>query len=243
VRQQDLLNSWSREVMDEYGSWSSVLLGGGKRLFKEATDTAHLDLVDTRTFDQGHRVTYRQRIGAVEHVRETFAWTGEHMRSWQAAQDTERVLATILFTDIVRSTERAAAIGDQRWRRLLDRHDEVARTEVDRFRGRLVKSTGDGILATFDAPIRALRCAFLTDALGDVGLRPLGDPQADRDPDDDVGGMASVPREPAGRRIGGRRDRTVRDLATGTDLAIGSLGSVSLRGVPGEWELFTVSVG
>jgi class 3 adenylate cyclase len=171
------------------------------------------------------------------------------MRSWQAAQDTERVLATILFTDIVRSTERAAAIGDQRWRRLLDRHDEVARTEVDRFRGRLVKSTGDGVLATFDAPTRALRCAFaLTDALGDVGLEirsaiHTGEIEIR---DDDVGGIGV---HIAARALAQAADRevivtrTVRDLATGTDLAFGSLGSVSLRGVPGEWELFSVSVG
>jgi dihydrofolate reductase len=184
----DLLNSLvGREVIDEYRIMVfPVLLGGGKRLFKEATDTTHLDLVDTRTFGSGVTVlTYRPAdLAPSSTYVETFAWTGEHMRSWQAAQDAERVLATILFTDIVRSTERAAAIGDQRWRRLLDRHDEVARTEVDRFRGRLVKSTGDGILATFDAPTRALRCAFaLTDARRRRPPDPLGDPHGrDRDP-------------------------------------------------------------
>ena len=113
-----------------------------------------------------------------------FGWTGEQMRSWEAVQDVERVLATILFTDIVRSTEQAAAIGDQRWRRLLDRHDEVARREVDRFRGRLVKSTGDGILATFDAPTRALRCASPSPTpWATSDSRSVGDPHGgDRDP-------------------------------------------------------------
>jgi class 3 adenylate cyclase/dihydrofolate reductase len=249
----DLLNSLvGREVIDEYRIMVfPVILGGGKRLFKEATDTTHLDLVDTRTFGSGVTVlTYRPAdLAPSSTYVETFAWTGEHMRSWQAAQDTERVLATILFTDIVRSTERAAAIGDQRWRRLLDRHDEVARTEVDRFRGRLVKSTGDGILATFDAPTRALRCAFaLTDALGDVGLQirsaiHTGEIEIR---DDDVGGIGVHIAARALTRAPDREvvvTRTVRDLATGTDLAFGSLGSVSLRGVPGEWELFTVSVG
>jgi class 3 adenylate cyclase len=105
---------------------------------------------------------------------ETFAWTQEQLRSWQAAQHPDRVLATVLFTDIVGSTEQVAALGDQGWRRLLDRHDRVARAAVERFGGRLVKSTGDGILATFDAPTRALRCAFgLTDGLGAVGLRGI----------------------------------------------------------------------
>jgi class 3 adenylate cyclase len=248
-----LLNSLiGHDVIDEYRIMVfPVLLGSGKRLFKDASDTTHLGLVDTRTFESGVTVqTYRpaDRAPSSGYV-ETFAWTGEHMRSWQAVQDAERVLATILFTDIVRSTEQAAAIGDQRWRRLLDRHDEVTRTEVDRFRGRLVKSTGDGILATFDAPTRALRCAFaLTDALGEVGLgiRSAIHTGEIEIRDDDVGGIgvhiaARALAEAADREV--VVTRTVRDLATGTDLAFGSLGSVSLRGVPGEWELFTVSVG
>jgi len=249
----DLLNSLiGQNVIDEYRIMVfPVLLGSGKRLFKEASDTTHLELFETRTFESGVSVlTYRPAdLAPSSRYVEKFAWTGEVMRSWQAAQDAERVLATILFTDIVRSTERAAAIGDQRWRRLLDRHDEVARREVDRFRGRLVKSTGDGILATFDAPTRALRCAFaLTDALGDVGLEirsaiHTGEIEIR---DEDVGGIGV---HIAARALTQAPDRevvvtrTVRDLATGTDLAFGSLGSVSLRGVPGEWELFNVSVG
>lgn len=248
-----LLNSLiGHDVIDEYRIMVfPVLLGSGKRLFKDASDTTHLELVDTRTFESGVTVqTYRpaDRAPSSRYV-EAFSWTGEHMRSWQAVQDAERVLATILFTDIVRSTEQAAAIGDQRWRRLLDRHDEVVRTEVDRFRGRLVKSTGDGILATFDAPTRALRCAFaLTEALGEVGLaiRSAIHTGEIEIRDDDVGGIGV---HIAARALAQAADRdvvvtrTVRDLATGTDLVFGSLGSVSLRGVPGEWELFTVSVG
>jgi len=249
----DLLNALTRtDIIDEYRIMVfPVLLGSGKRLFKDASDTTHLGLVDTRTFESGvTMLTYRPADPAPSsRYVETFAWTGEHMRSWQAAQDAERVLATILFTDIVRSTERAAAIGDQRWRRLLDQHDEVVRTEVERFRGRLVKSTGDGILATFDAPTRALRCAFaLIDALGDIGLgiRSAIHTGEIEIRDDDVGGIGV---HIAARALAQSADRevvvtrTVRELATGTDLAFGSLGSVSLRGVPGEWELFTVSVG
>ena len=249
----ELLNSLiARDVIDEYRIMVfPVLLGSGKRLFKDASDTSHLGLVETRTFESGViLLTYRpaDRAPSSRYV-DTFAWTGEQMRSWQAVQDTERVLATILFTDIVGSTEHAAAVGDQRWRRLLDRHDEVARLEVDRFGGRLVKSTGDGILATFDAPTRALRCAFaLIDALGDVGLRirsaiHTGEIEIR---DDDVGGIGV---HIAARALAQAADRevvvtrTVRDLATGTDLAFGALGSVSLRGVPGDWELFTASAG
>jgi class 3 adenylate cyclase len=82
----------------------------------------------------------------------------------------DRALAAILFTDIVGSTERASAVGDREWRNLLESHDVVARTIVEQHRGRLVKMTGDGMLATFDGPGRAIRCAM---ALGDA-LRPLG---------------------------------------------------------------------
>src|SRR5512133_2110794 len=120
--------------------------------------------------------------------------TQEQLRSWQAAQNTDRVLATVLFTDIVGSTQQAAALGDQGWRRLLDRHDRVARTEVERFRGRLVKSTGDGTLATFDAPTRALRCAFgLNAGLGDFGLtiRSAIHTGEIEFRDDDIGGIGA----------------------------------------------------
>jgi class 3 adenylate cyclase len=102
---------------------------------------------------------------------ETLAWTQEQVGSLQAAQNVDRVLELILVTDIVDSTGRAAALGDRRWRQLLDRHDRGARAEVERFRGRFVKATGDGLLATFDAPTRALRCAFgLIGTLADLGL-------------------------------------------------------------------------
>jgi class 3 adenylate cyclase len=102
---------------------------------------------------------------------ETYSWTDEQMRSLHAAQNVDRVLATILFTDIVGSTARAAEMGDRAWRQLLDRHDEIASAQVSQWHGRIIKNTGDGLLATFDAPTRALRCAFgLHEALGAVGL-------------------------------------------------------------------------
>jgi class 3 adenylate cyclase len=225
------------------------VLGSGKRLFRDATDTTHLRLVDTRTFESGVTVlTYRpaDRVPSSRYV-ETYAWTQEHMRSWQAAQNADRVLATVLFTDIVGSTERAAALGDQGWRRLLDRHDRVARAEVERFRGRFVKSTGDGVLATFDAPTRALRCAFgLNAGLGDLGLaiRSAIHTGEIEFRGDDIGGIG-VHIAARALALAGDREvvvtRTVRDLVTGTDLAFSPLGAVGLRGVPGEWELFAAS--
>jgi class 3 adenylate cyclase/dihydrofolate reductase len=253
VGSADLLNSLiNHDVIDEYRIMVfPVLLGSGKRLFRDATDIAHLQLVDTRAFESGVTVlTYRpaDQVPSSRYV-ETFAWTQEQLRSWQAAQNADRVLATVLFTDIVGSTEQAAALGDHGWRRLLDRHDRVARAEVERFRGRFVKSTGDGILATFDAPTRALRCALgLNAGLGDFGLaiRSAIHTGEIEFRDDDIGGIGV---HIAARVLALAGDgevvvtRTVRDLATGTDLAFSPLGAVGLRGIPGTWELFAASAG
>jgi class 3 adenylate cyclase/dihydrofolate reductase len=253
VGSANLLNSLIKhDVIDEYRIMVfPVVLGSGKRLFRDATDITHLQLVDTRTFASGVTVlTYRpaDRVPSSKYV-ETFAWTQEQMRSWQAVQNADRVLATVLFTDIVGSTEQAAALGDQGWRRLLDRHDRVAHAEVERFRGRFVKSTGDGILATFDAPTRAVRCAFgLNAGLGDFGLaiRSAIHTGEIEFRDDDIGGIGVHIAARALAQAGDREvvvTRTVRDLVTGTDLAFTPLGAVGLRGIPGEWELFAASAG
>ena len=246
----DLVDALMQQgLIDEYRILVyPVVLGSGKRLFREGRDTSDLELVGTRAFSTGTvLLTYRPGDGASSEYEETFAWTEEQTRAWQAAQDTDRVLASVLFTDIVDSTGRAAALGDTAWRRLLERHDEVARAEVERYRGRLVKTTGDGILATFDAPTRALRCAFALHGMArDLGIEiraaiHTGEIEV---LEDDVGGIgvhiaARVLAEAGDGRI--VVTRTVRDLATGTDLGFSPIGSVVLRGVPGEWELFEAS--
>ena len=247
----DLLNSLiDHDLIDEYRFMVfPVVLGSGKRLFRDATDITHLQLVDARAFESGVAVlTYRpaDRVPSSRYV-ERFAWTQDQMRSWQAAQNADRVLATVLFTDIVGSTRQAATLGDQGWRRLLDRHDRVAHEEVERFRGRFVKSTGDGILATFDAPTRALRCAFgLAAGLGQFGLaiRSAIHTGEIEFRDDDIGGIGVHIAARALAQAGEGEvvvTRTVRDLVTGTDLAFSPLGAVGLRGIPGEWELFAAS--
>jgi class 3 adenylate cyclase/dihydrofolate reductase len=241
------------DLVDEYRFLLyPVILGSGKRMFRDRIDLHHLRLVETRAFSSGVvLLTYRpeQEVPTSPYVEE-FSWTQEQVRSLHAAENRERVLATILFTDIVDSTARAASLGDRAWRQLLDRHDDVARTEVDRWHGQFVKNTGDGILATFDAPTRALRCAFaLRDALaGDLELRTraaihTGEIEVR---ETDVGGIGVHIASRALAEAGEAQvvvTRTVRDLATGTDLEFAPLGSVSLRGVPGRWELFEASLG
>ncbi len=159
----------------------------------------------------------------------------------------DRVLVTVLFTDIVGSTEAAAAVGDEAWRRLLDRHDALIRRYLERYRGREVKSTGDGFLAVFDGPARAVRCAqAIAEAVvaldlelraglhtGEVELRG-----------DDVGGVAVH----ACARIAALAEagevlvsRTVRDLTAGSGIVFAGRGTHALRGVPGDWELFAAS--
>ncbi|MGH2489416.1 MAG: dihydrofolate reductase family protein, partial [Candidatus Limnocylindria bacterium] len=144
----DLVNELMRlELVDEYRLLVfPLILGSGKHLFEDEIETHHLHLVNSRAFGSGVvLLTYQpgEPAPASPYVDE-FAWTQEQVQSLQAAQDTTRVLATVLFTDIVDSTGRAAQLGDRAWRQLLDRHDEAARKEVDRWHGQFVKSTGDG---------------------------------------------------------------------------------------------------
>jgi class 3 adenylate cyclase len=161
-------------------------------------------------------------------------------------EQTDRTLVTVLFTDIVDSTERAREAGDRRWAALLDAHDRLARELVDRFGGRLVKSTGDGVLATFDRPGRAIRCATaLRDRLRGIGIEVraglhTGEVQFRGD---DVGGIAVhiAARVMAAAGPGEVLvSRTVHDLVTGSDYVLEDRGGHTLRGMAGEWQLFAV---
>jgi class 3 adenylate cyclase len=179
--------------------------------------------------------------GAVDEI-ERFL-TGAHR---PAVSD--RVLATVLFTDIVGSTERAAELGDHSWRSLLKRHDDLAREEIERHRGRFVKSLGDGVLATFDGPSRAISSALaIRDRVHQLGLEiraGLHAGECELLDERDVGGMAV--------HIGARISRlaepgevlvssTVRDLIVGSGQALSDRGERELKGVPGPWRVFAVA--
>ena len=159
----------------------------------------------------------------------------------------ERVLATVLFTDIVDSTRSAATMGDQRWRRLLDDHDQLARQIIGRHRGNLVKTTGDGILATFDGPGRAVRCALaFGDAAKQIGLAlraglHTGEVELRGN---DIGGIAVH----AAARVMGQCEpsevwvsRVVTDLVAGAGLTFAERGSHEFKGLTGRWDLFAAS--
>jgi class 3 adenylate cyclase len=158
-----------------------------------------------------------------------------------------RVLATVLFTDIVGSTERATRLGDRRWRGLLEVHDELARRVVEEFQGQLVKTTGDGILATFDGPGRGIRCAAtLRDELRGIGLQIRAGLHSGEVElrDGDVGGVAVHLASRVMAAAGPGEilvSRTVRDLIVGSNITVEDRGPYALKGIEGTWQLFAVT--
>ena len=150
----------------------------------------------------------------------------------------DRILATVLFTDIVESTKRASELGDRLWRALLDRHDRVVREQIARFRGREVKNLGDGFLATFDGPARATRCAAAiaqgVRMLGIVVRSGLHAGEIDRKGDDISGIAVHIAARIAAAAAPGEAlvSSTVRDLVAGSDLRFEDRGYHALRGLP-----------
>jgi class 3 adenylate cyclase len=171
----------------------------------------------------------------------------EFLTGIRPAVQTNRVLATVLFTDIVGSSEHASAMGDDRWRVLLDAHDAVVRSQLERFRGREINTTGDGFVATFDGPARAIRCAVDVVA----SLLPLGiEIRAGlhtgevEQRGNDIGGIAvhTAQRVQSHARPGEVLvSRTVTDLVAGSGISFESRGAHELKGIPGTWTLFAVA--
>ena len=179
--------------------------------------------------------------------RASFQEIAEFLTGEQADVPDDRVLATVLFTDIVDSTRRAAEMGDRDWHALLDAHDAVVRAQLNRFRGREVNTSGDGFLATFDGPQRAIRCAMaIRDAVQALGIQVraglhTGECEVRGD---DIGGIAVH----IGARVSALAgpnvvlvSSTLRDLVIGSGLAFEDRGTHQLKGVPGEWRISAVA--
>jgi len=160
--------------------------------------------------------------------------------------ESDRVLATVLFTDIVTSTARSAQVGDRRWKDLLDQHDTLIRPELERHRGRLVKNTGDGILATFDGPARAIRCAqAIATSVKSLGIEVragLHTGEVELRGEDVTGMGVNIAARVMDAAGPGEVvvSSTVKDLVAGSGLRFADRGTHDLRGVPGEWRLFAV---
>ena len=183
----------------------------------------------------------------VEPWRDSFQEIAEFLTGNHAEVAADRVLATVLFTDIVDSTRRAAEIGDRDWHALLDAHDAVVRVQLNRFRGREVNTSGDGFFAMFDGPQRAIRCAMaIRDAVQALGIEVraglhTGECEVRGD---DIGGIAVH----IGARVSALAgpnevlvSSTLRDLVIGSGLEFEERGAHELKGVPGEWRLFAVA--
>lgn len=164
----------------------------------------------------------------------------------QAARG-DRSLATVLFTDIVGSTDRASSLGDSGWRSVIDQHNQLVRAELDRFRGVERKTTGDGFLATFDGPARAIDCArAIVEAVGELGIEVragLHTGEVDIVEGDVLGLAVSIAArvESLASRSEVLVSQTVRDLVVGSGYVFEPRGTEVLKGVPGEWRLFAVA--
>jgi len=213
-----------RDASVEEGRWIAARIPGAK--FVELPGAAH--------------ILWAENTDVVVDEIEEF------LTGVRRGPEPDRVLATVLFTDIVGSTARAAELGDQRWRDLLTSHHAVVRSELARFRGREVKTAGDGFLATFDGPARAIRCACaVRNAVRSLGIEIRAGLHTGECElmGDDVGGIAVH----TGARVAASAapgevlvSSTVKDLVAGSRLRFADRGTHDLRGVPGEWRLFAV---
>jgi class 3 adenylate cyclase len=189
----------------------------------------------------------RNMFHFVEPWRESFQAIAAFLTGHQADVADDRVLATVLFTDIVDSTRHAADMGDRDWHALLDAHDAVVRSQLSRFRGREVNTSGDGFLAMFDGPQRAIRCAMaIRDAVQALGIEVraglhTGECEVRGD---DIGGIAVHIGARVSALAGANEvlvSSTLRDLVIGSGLEFEDRGAHELKGVPGEWQLSAVA--
>jgi class 3 adenylate cyclase len=180
-------------------------------------------------------------------VDEVLAEIVEFVTGHRSPVEPDRVLTTIMFSDIVASTEKLAAIGDWRWRNLLERHDQVVQRQLSRFRGHQIKHTGDGILASFDGPARAVRCgSAIIESLRGIGLDArigIHTGECELRGNDIVGMAVNIAARIGALAEGGKVfvSGTLRDLVVGSDIEFVDRGGHSLKGVPGTWKVFEIT--
>jgi class 3 adenylate cyclase/alpha-beta hydrolase superfamily lysophospholipase len=235
----------ARPALSSISAPTLVVHGRDDRLFPAALGRAVADAIPGARYLElpGPHLPF-----VVDDGRAFVAAVEELVTGRLAEPDPERVLATVLVTDIVGSTGQATALGDRAWRELLQRHDDTSRREFERFGGREVKQTGDGFLATFDGPARAVRCAAaIRDALAPLGLSlrtgvHTGECELRGA---DVSGIAVHIAARVGAAAGPGEvlvSGTVHDLVIGSGLEFEERGEQELAGVPGSWRLFMARV-
>jgi pimeloyl-ACP methyl ester carboxylesterase/class 3 adenylate cyclase len=212
-------------------------VGSGRYIAEQISDSRYVELPGGDHFPWAG-----DQDAVIAHVRE---FVDEVQR--EAEETFDRVLATVMFTDLVDSTSQAATMGDRRWRDLRDQHDRLVRAQLARYRGREVDTAGDGFFAVFDGPARAVRCASaISSSMRNLGLEVraglhTGEIQASGD---SVSGIAVA----IGARVGALAgagevlvSSTVKDLVVGSRLAFEDRGVHTLKGVPDDWRLFAVA--
>jgi class 3 adenylate cyclase len=245
ARMQEMLVALDvRAVLPAVRVPTLVLHRGGNQVFSVAHGRYLADHIPGARFvelpDADHLYWAGDTAGLLDEVE-------EFLTGVRSGPNLERVLTTVLFTDLVDSTATAARVGDERWRMLLDQHDAVVRQELERFRGRLINTTGDGVLASFDGPARAVRCACaIRSGLRRLGLRMRAGVHTGEVElrGNDLGGITV--------NIGARIEalappdevyasRILVDLVVGSGIEFDRRATTTLKGVPGEWEVYAVT--
>jgi len=216
-----------------------VEVGNGRYLAEHIPGSTYIELTE-----QGH-IPSAATAGPSLDAMEQFLRRAWDAGAWEESEP-DRVLATVLFTDIVDSSEHATALGDREWRKTLEQHHELVRRQFVRFRGREVDTAGDGFFASFDGPARAIRCACaISEAVGELGLDVRAGLHTGECEvvDGKVAGIAVH----TGARVASQAQAgevlvssTVKDLVAGSEIQFADRGVAALKGIPGEWRLFAV---
>lgn len=232
-----------RRVLPHIQAPTLVLHRRGDRIVDVEQGRAVADRIPGASFVELEGIDHIPFLGDADRI---VAEVEEFVTGSRPAPEPDRFLATVLFTDIVGSTRTAAALGDRKWHQLLDEHHRLVREELGRYRGKEIDTAGDGFLATFDGPGRAIACArAICDRVRPLGIEirtglHTGEVES---MEDNIGGLAvHIGARVAAQAAGGEVlvSRTVADLVAGSGIEFEDRGEHELKGVPGTWRLFAV---